>query len=519
MKKTIILLVSFLLISAHSVFAFSDLESSHPNYEAIQYLEEIGMLQGYEDGTIKADQTVNRAELLKLVLEKRYRYFDYLDLSDKKNCFTDVQEQWFAKYVCFAKDMQLINGYDDGSFKPEQEVVFAEAAKIINNTLYERTGGGGYSHWYDAFVMILSQEAIIPLSITSVDQELTRGKVAEMIWRSQYYWPKKDFRVFNIFEENELRVGLKESRYLSKKDSKLYYYGTEVEDLDANSFEFIGESNYYDPYFRDSENIFYAMSPGYVPKVENADIDTFEALNEFYAKDKNYIYLDDRSQEVADIDTFEIVDGVFSKDSQNVYMAVNKYEGSYYTPIEGADPETFELAGYLYTKDSNNVYYLAGMVEGADVSTFKVLGDYGYASDAGHIYCNGMVLPEADPEFFEVLGESYAQDDSYVYNGCEVLEWPDRETFRFIDLPFQGYLIDKDNVYYGPDYVEGAHPDLFEIVKEHYAKDDQNIYYGSIVAEEADYDTFTELEDGFAYDKNTLFHKGYNLSATYSLIN
>jgi hypothetical protein len=168
------------------------------------------------------------------------------------------------------------------------------------------------------------------------------------------------------------------------------------------------------------------------------------------------------------------------------------------------------------------VYYSAGIVEDADASTFKALNDYGYASDAGHVYCSGEVLEGADPESFEALGRSYAQDNFYVYAGCETLEWADRETFRFIDLPFEGYLVDKDNVSYLNNFIEGADPESFEIVKEYYAKDDTNIYYNDAfrdsVVDGADYETFTELEDGFAYDKNTLFYRGKDLSTNYTYI-
>lgn len=41
-----------------------------------------------------------------------------------ENCFEDVEDEWFAPYVCYAKEKGWVTGYPDGTFKPENNVKF-----------------------------------------------------------------------------------------------------------------------------------------------------------------------------------------------------------------------------------------------------------------------------------------------------------------------------------------------------------------------------------------------------------
>jgi hypothetical protein len=120
------LIFSFSLISAADTF--SDLESGHDNYIAIEYLVSSGTLEGYSDGTFLPEKEVNRAELMKMLVAGQEISPDE---SLYKNCFSDVTTDWYAKYVCYAKEMGWVNGYSDGTFKPASTVNKVEALKMI----------------------------------------------------------------------------------------------------------------------------------------------------------------------------------------------------------------------------------------------------------------------------------------------------------------------------------------------------------------------------------------------------
>lgn len=100
----------------------------HPNQTAIEYLYENGIVAGYPDGTFMADITLTRAELMKiLVLGAGYNPM----IADYKNCFPDVNDEWFSRYVCFALENEWVEGYPDGEFKPGKYVLKIEAMKML----------------------------------------------------------------------------------------------------------------------------------------------------------------------------------------------------------------------------------------------------------------------------------------------------------------------------------------------------------------------------------------------------
>ena len=109
-------------------FSFGDLTSAHDAYEAILGLYELGVVAGYDDGNFYPDQTVNRAELLKILIEGQ----DITpDEDEYQGCFDDVGDEWFAKYVCYAKEQGWVEGYSDGNFYPGQTVNKVEALKML----------------------------------------------------------------------------------------------------------------------------------------------------------------------------------------------------------------------------------------------------------------------------------------------------------------------------------------------------------------------------------------------------
>jgi len=153
---------------------------SGTTYEvAINYLVGEGVVEGYPDGTYKPDQTINRAELLKIILEA-----SDTDTSGASNdCFPDVQgDDWYVKYVCTAQETGVVEGYPDGTFKPAQTVNFVEALKI---TLlgYGFDAGTDSEPWYKKYVDTASGYNMIPLEISAFAQDLSRGEMADMITR------------------------------------------------------------------------------------------------------------------------------------------------------------------------------------------------------------------------------------------------------------------------------------------------------------------------------------------------
>lgn len=133
----------FALASAISMFAFTapissatvvefDVDSSHPNYDAIMYLMDHGIVDGYSDGTIKPDQEITRAELLKIFVEASVGNPETLEYN---RCFNDIEIlEWYVRYVCYAKSEGWVEGYEDGSFKPADSIDNIETLAMLFRT-------------------------------------------------------------------------------------------------------------------------------------------------------------------------------------------------------------------------------------------------------------------------------------------------------------------------------------------------------------------------------------------------
>lgn len=186
MRKTLLavschlLAVSTLLIPSLVMADFSDVANSHANFQAINYVQENGVVKGYDDGTYKPDNTINRAEFTKILVEAQ---FDETTIEAcTTSAFSDVPlNTWFTNYICVAEQNEIVAGYPDGTYRPDQMVSFAEAAKIIVNAMKYSVGTD--TVWYKPFVEKLGEQKAIPDSIRYFEHEVTRGEMAEMIWR------------------------------------------------------------------------------------------------------------------------------------------------------------------------------------------------------------------------------------------------------------------------------------------------------------------------------------------------
>ncbi|MGE3279247.1 MAG: S-layer homology domain-containing protein [Candidatus Altimarinota bacterium] len=177
---------------ASPVSAFSDLPETHHHYFPLTYLEFEEVIQGYPDGTVRPGQLINRAELIKILVEGLGHT---PNPSTHRNCFPDVKDEWFAQYICYALMQGWISGYPDGTFKPAQSVNKVEALKIIlnafgvqtvtprNSLLFQDTS---VSDWFAPYVAAAFQKNLLE-EIESVNFNPTnarnRGEIAEMVAR------------------------------------------------------------------------------------------------------------------------------------------------------------------------------------------------------------------------------------------------------------------------------------------------------------------------------------------------
>ncbi|MBL4694021.1 S-layer homology domain-containing protein [Candidatus Gracilibacteria bacterium] len=170
---------------------FSDLKVNDDNFDAINYLYDLDVVSGYSDGTFKPTNAVNRAELLKILVEGNGVS---PSLEDYSNCFSDVTDDWYVPYVCYAKDEGWVDGYPDGTFKPAQTVNKVEAIKMLLNSKGVEVpevaaeapyGDVGIGEWFTPFIYVAKGLGILEESgaYYGPAKGMTRGGIAENLYR------------------------------------------------------------------------------------------------------------------------------------------------------------------------------------------------------------------------------------------------------------------------------------------------------------------------------------------------
>ncbi|MFH1284458.1 MAG: S-layer homology domain-containing protein [Candidatus Peregrinibacteria bacterium] len=189
MKKILTVMSVFLVfgaVGANSVSAtaFTDVSEGMLFYNSVDFLKNEGVVVGYSDGSFGYQSNINRAELLKIVVEARF--FDEgtesLEPYSTQSCFGDVKAgEWYTKYICYAKEMHWIQGYSDGTFKPAQNINFVEAMKIVLEVFGVDYPAG--DPWYKGLVQTASAQNLIPLTVDDFGLVISRAEMADMITR------------------------------------------------------------------------------------------------------------------------------------------------------------------------------------------------------------------------------------------------------------------------------------------------------------------------------------------------
>ncbi len=181
---------------------FTDLVPSHANFTAISELKKSGVIAGYPDGSFKPDKGVSRVEALKLIFAGMKAEVPSSGSFELRFEDTSVGE-WYAPYLVYALGVNVVSGYPDGTFKPENTVNKAEFAKMLvlalraGETALPEDGDAASPRfavandvtaedWFAVYVAYLLDKGYIDL----IDgkffpaEPMDRARVAEAIYRA-----------------------------------------------------------------------------------------------------------------------------------------------------------------------------------------------------------------------------------------------------------------------------------------------------------------------------------------------
>jgi hypothetical protein len=166
---------------------FTDYNDSNPGYTAVMALRASGVINGYPDGSFQPQGNINRAELMKILIEG---FYEQENLGET-DCFPDVQNQWFAPYVCAGKRLGWVSGYPDGTFGPSNSVNRAEGIKIVMSSLtssfkarVQMPRDVPTGSWFFDFVgKAIEQGIVMSDTVFKPAESLTREDAAVWIYR------------------------------------------------------------------------------------------------------------------------------------------------------------------------------------------------------------------------------------------------------------------------------------------------------------------------------------------------
>ena len=384
MKKIKVFLVVLSLLmcfSSATCMAAKFYDTIGTEYEGVvDRVAALGIINGISEKTFAPEKGLTRAELAKIITYTKGLQ-EYADTTNLPSSFKDVKStHWAKNYIMVATDLGLLKGYEDGTFKPEKEVSYAEFIAITLRSLgYVNIDEKSGSTWYSGYIKRMYEIDLNKgmSNFKSYDAPAKRGDVAMMWWNMlvserwaidsqnefsglnytyssvtqlDYLFP--DFRlvrgkvsnISNGMSGDRISVTLGGRAYLTQSAVPIYAYGaigTGIYDPDTKMLYGFAFDEDYEDYKLVSGPTFYLEEQGY--KFKNAKVsNSFGSRN-----DANYAYL-----LVSNVDN-SVLRAVFMDASNSWYVDSVKVE-EISEEDGGSDPENeeYEALAKVFLNDS-----------------------------------------------------------------------------------------------------------------------------------------------------------------------
>lgn len=368
LKKVLALVVALTMVLGTVAFAgYTDVAEDAAEYTAVSTLSSLNILTGYEDGTFKPDGDITRAEFCAVVCRA-------LGASVSGNAvtgFTDVpSDHWASGYIAYAAGQKIVNGMGDGTFAPDANVTYEQAVKMLVVALgFEPMASqkGGYPTGY----MVVANTYEMTKGISGVSQSApaSRGVVAELTYNALDI-PMMEQTGFGTQTEYTIQDGTNNKAYK-----------TLLTNLDVDKLEgvVVGTNIIeYNNSVSDKDEVYYEISEVY--------------------GDEN-----DSNWEVGDVPSIPVAEGVNAADYFGIASVIyvqeiskNKYEIIAIMP--GDDSETVEIALEDLDEDTDEnaiVYYPSA--SSSKTSKYKLDNDVKFYYNYAQVANLDDIIRERDP--------------------------------------------------------------------------------------------------------------------------
>lgn len=175
MKKFSLIILSFIMVFGFSFASYQD--------DCGDILVKMNLLAGYPDGTLKLENNITRAEFSVLIMKMLGYNSDNIVLTSNKN-FSDLKEtHWARKSIIKATELKFLNGYDDNTFRPSNNLTYSECCAILVNVLgYNSDMKGAWPN----NVINMAEKLGLNKKLSKKESKdlVTRGEVAIMLVNS-----------------------------------------------------------------------------------------------------------------------------------------------------------------------------------------------------------------------------------------------------------------------------------------------------------------------------------------------
>jgi hypothetical protein len=282
MKKVLSLVLVIAMVLSSMSFAFAGtFEDVTGDYtDAVEALVALDVINGYEDGTFRPTNTITRAEMAKILVEA----LGYGELvAGSESNFSDTQGHWANGYVAIATGIGLTVGYPDGTFKPNNPITYNEAITMVVRALgySDATLTGTWPTNYKVKAIDLDLTDDVVMKTAAAD----RGGVAQLLYNALEA---------ALVEVDEDGIVVKTGKLLIDNIATPATITVDADTLDEDSDDYAGNIVDLKPYMfqsidvyeNDDDEVVYVKDVNSTVYAETVDdVDWFDATTDYVELD------------------------------------------------------------------------------------------------------------------------------------------------------------------------------------------------------------------------------------------
>lgn len=170
--------------TAQKVTSFDDVTSETKYRDAIITLSKLGIINGYEENNtslFKPDNNITRAEFTAIVT----RAMNLDGVAVGATSFTDISDHWAKSNIQIAADKKIVNGFEDNTFRPDENVTYEQAIKMMVCTLGYDSAAQALGGWPTGYTQQGTKLGLTTgITDSKFEEPATRGTIAKLMYNA-----------------------------------------------------------------------------------------------------------------------------------------------------------------------------------------------------------------------------------------------------------------------------------------------------------------------------------------------